>query len=92
MIRAVLFIVIVAVLLMIAALATGFLRFNGGMANRTSSAANTSSAVHQPGSFAVETGSVHVGSRSATVKVPRLDVTPPANTASNQVTNGSDRQ
>jgi flagellar basal body-associated protein FliL len=92
MMRAVLFVVIVAVLLLIAALATGLLRFSSGMGSRTETAANATAAAHQSRSFDVETGSVHVGSRSTTVKVPRLEVTPPANTASNQAANGSDHQ
>jgi len=92
MMRAVLFIVIVAVLMVIAALATGLLRFSSGMASRTDNPANATAAAHQSRSFDVETGSVHVGSRSATVKVPRLEVTAPANLASNQAANGSDHQ
>ena len=92
MMRAVLFIVIVAVLLLIAALATGLLRFSSGMASPTDTPANATAPAHQSRSFDVETGSVHVGSRSATVKVPRLEVTPPANTASNQDANGSAQQ
>jgi len=93
MMRAVRFIVIVAVLLLIAALATGLLRFSSGMASRTDTTpANATAAAHQSRSFDVEAGSVHVGSRSATVKVPRLEVTAPANLASNQAANGSDHQ
>ena len=92
MMRAVLFIVIVAVLLLIAALATGLLRFSSGMASRTDAPANATAPAHQSRSFDVEAGSVHVGSRSATVKVPRLEVTAPANLASNQAANGSDHQ
>ena len=90
--RAVLFVVIVAVLLLIAALATGLLRFSSGMASRTDTTTDAATAAHQSRSFDVETGSVHVGSRSATVKVPRLEVTPPANTVSNQAANRSDHQ
>ena len=92
--RAILFVVIVAVLLLIAALATGLLRFSSGMASRTDTTTDAAAAggPHQSRSFDVETGSVHVGSRTATVKVPRLEVTPPANTASNQAATVSDHQ
>ena len=92
MMRAILFVVIVAVLLLIAALATGLLRFSSGMASRTDTATGATTAAHLSRSFDVETGAVHEGSRTATVKVPRLEVTPPANTASNQDANGSAQQ
>lgn len=89
MMRAILFLVIVAVLLLIAALATGLLRFNSGIGSRTSPAGNATAAARQSRAFDVETGSVHVGSHTTTVKVPKLEVTPPAEAASNQAANSS---
>jgi hypothetical protein len=86
--RAVLFVIIVAVLAVLAALATGFLDINqvrGAKAPQVSATRNGVTAKGgQAPTFEVETGSVEVGTRKATVKVPDLHVNPPADAAANQ--------
>jgi hypothetical protein len=86
--RAVLFVIIVAVLAVLAALATGFLDINqvrGAKAPQVSATRNGVTAKGgQAPAFEVETGSVEVGTRKATVKVPDLRVNPPADAAANQ--------
>jgi len=84
--RFALFIVILAVALLIVALATGLLHFRSA----ATSAASNDAAVPSR-SFDVETGSVHVGSRPATVKVPRLEVRPPASAPANDTANSAER-
>ena len=86
--RAVLFVIIVAVLAVLAALATGFLDINqvrGAKAPQVSATRNGVTAKGgQAPAFEVETGSVEVGTRKATVKVPDLHVKPPAEVPANQ--------
>ena len=76
--RALLLILVFAVILVIAALATGFLNvraFGGGEPPEITAGKNGISAkAGQPPSFEVETGSVKVGSKEATVKVPTIEV------------------
>ena len=80
--RAVLFVIIIAVLAILVAVATGFLDINqvrGAKAPQVSATRNGVTAKGgQAPAFEVETGSVEVGTRSATVKVPDLRVKPPA--------------
>jgi len=81
--RAVLVVLIIAVILVIIAIATGFLNINqirGAKAPQVS--ATTNGVVTKGGqapAFDVETGSVKVGSKDATVKVPTLQVQRPQN-------------
>jgi hypothetical protein len=79
--RAVLFILIVAIIVIIAAVATGFLNVNqirGGQAPQLTATRNGVTAKGgQAPAFDVETGSVKVGSQPATVKVPTLVVEKP---------------
>ena len=86
--RAVLFVIIVAVLAVLAALATGFLDINqvrGAKAPEVSATRNGVTAKGgQAPAFEVETGSVEVGTRKATVKVPDLHVKPPPDASANQ--------
>ena len=83
--RAVLLVLIIAVALILIAVATGFLDFNqirGAKAPQVS--ATTNGIVAKGGqapAFDVETGSVKVGSKDATVKVPTLEVQKPQNQA-----------
>lgn len=80
--RFVIFILIIAVLAIIAALATGFLDINqirGAKAPQISATGNGIKATGgQPPAFDVQTGSVKVGTKQATVKVPALEVQKPA--------------
>jgi len=78
MMRAVLFILIVAILVVIAAVATGFLDINQIRGARVPQVATTGNGVVAKGgqapAFEVETGSVKVGTKQTTVKVPALVV------------------
>jgi len=79
--RAVLFVLIVAVLVVIAGIATGFLNINQIRGAKAPEIAATSNGVTAKGgqapAFDVETGSVKVGTKQATVKVPTLEVQKP---------------
>jgi len=95
--RAILLILILAVLLVLAGVATGFIDINqirGAQAPEISATHNGVVAKGgQTPAFDVETGSVEIGSRNATVKVPALEVKRPpepnaasnTNTTANQV-------
>jgi hypothetical protein len=96
--RAVLFILILAVVAILIAVATGFLDITQTQraeapdvsVNRTGVAARGG----QAPAFDVETGSVSVGTRQANVVVPTVEVNPPAegttaNAAGNAATNGN---
>lgn len=79
--RAVLFILIVAVLVVIAGIATGFLNINQIRGAKAPDLAATSNGVTAKGgqapAFDVQTGSVKVGTKQTTVKVPTLEVQRP---------------
>jgi uncharacterized protein involved in outer membrane biogenesis len=79
--RAILFILIIAVLAIIVALATGFLDVNqirGVQAPQVSATGNGITAKGgQAPAFDVETGSVSIGTKNATVKVPALIIHKP---------------
>jgi hypothetical protein len=89
--RAVLILLILVVLVALAGLMTGFININqirGAQAPVVSATHNGIVAKGgQAPAFDVETGSVEVGTRNATVKMPSLEVKPPAptNTTANQV-------
>jgi hypothetical protein len=83
--RAVILILVVAVILLIIALATGFVDINqirGAKAPQISATRNGVTAKGgQAPAFDVETGSVKVGTTNTTVTVPKLEVVPPQNQA-----------
>ena len=83
--RAVLLILIIAVVATILAGATGFLNINqirGAQAPEVSSTGNGLAAKGgQRPAFDVQTGSVKVGSKEATVRVPTVEVEPARNQA-----------
>jgi hypothetical protein len=83
--RAILLVLIIVVLALLAGVATGFLDINqirGAQAPSVSASTNGISAKGgQAPKFEVETGSVEIGTRNATVKVPSVEVKPPANQA-----------
>jgi hypothetical protein len=89
--RAVLFVLIVIVLILIAAVATGFLdisQIRGAKAPKISATHNGVQAKGgQAPAFDVQTGSVEIGSRNATVTVPSLEVKRPANQVQANITN-----
>ena len=89
MMRAVIFVIIVVVIALLVALASGWLHVNQvreATAPKVSATRNGITAKGgQPPAFDVQTGSVQVGTRKTTVKVPDIRVTPPADAdASNQ--------
>lgn len=81
--RAIILVVIVAILAIIAAVASGFLHVNQTRPARAPAVSSSGNGVSAKGgqapAFEVETGSVQVGTRNATVKVPDIKVVPPAN-------------
>ena len=81
--RALILILIVVILLIIAAVATGFLNISqirGVKAPEITATRNGVTAKGgQPPAFDVETGSVKVGTKETTVKVPALVVQRPGN-------------
>lgn len=76
--RAVIFILILAILVIIAGVSTGFLNINqirGAKAPEVTATRNGISAKGgQAPAFDVETGSVKVGTKETSVKVPTLEV------------------
>jgi hypothetical protein len=81
--RAVLLVLIIAVVALIVAIATGFLDINqtrGAKAPQVSASQNgVTAAGGQAPAFDIETGQVKVGAKSATVKVPTIEVQAPQN-------------
>ena len=90
--RAVILILIIALVAIILAVATGFLDINQIRGAKAPELATTGNGVVAKGgqapSFDVETGSVKVGSKEAKVKVPTLEVRPAENQAA-AVTNNA---
>lgn len=90
--RAVIFLLVIIVLVLIAGIATGFININqirGAKAPEISATRNGVTAKGgQAPAFDVETGSVKVGTTNANVKVPKLEVVPPQNQAA-AVTNNA---
>jgi uncharacterized protein involved in outer membrane biogenesis len=90
--RAILLILILAVLAIIIAIATGFLNISQIRGARTPQVSATSNGVVAKGgqtpAFDVETGSVKIGTKDATVKVPSVEVQRPQNQAA-AVTNNA---
>ena len=92
--RAILLILIVAVLVILAGVVTGFIDINQIRGAEAPAISATHNGVVAKGgqapAFDVETGSVEVGTRNATVKIPALEVKPPpeANTATANQANG----
>ena len=91
--RAVLFVLIVAVLVVIAGIATGFLNINqirGAKAPDISATSNGLTAKGgQAPAFDVQTGSVKIGTKQATVKVPALEVQKPQGNEAGAQTNNA---
>ena len=76
--RAVIFVIILAIVVLIAGIATGFLDINQIRGARAPQVSTTGNGVTARGgqtpAFQVETGSVKVGTQQKTVNVPRLEV------------------
>lgn len=86
--RAVILILVVVILALIAAIATGYLNINQVQSAQAPEITATHNGLvakgGQPPAFDVETGSVKVGTTNATVKVPQLQVVNPRNQAAAQ--------
>ena len=83
--RAILFILIVLVLVVLAGIASGFLDISQIRGAQAPAVSATGKGVQAKGgqtpAFDVQTGSVEIGTRNATVTVPELKVVPPASRA-----------
>jgi len=79
-VRAILFVLILAVLVIIAAIATGFVNINQTRPARAPDVSATGNGVSAKGgqapAFDVETGSVKVGTENKSVKLPTIKVEP----------------
>jgi hypothetical protein len=91
--RAVLFILIAAIVIIVGAIATGFLNINQIRSAKAPEVTATHNGVTakggQPPAFDVETGSVRVGTKDATVKVPTLEVQKARQNQASAATNNS---
>jgi hypothetical protein len=91
--RTVILVLIVLIVAVIAAIATGFLNINqirGAQAPQVSATNNGVVAKGgQAPAFDVETGSVKIGTKDATVKVPALEVQRPGAEAQNAAANSA---
>ena len=93
MLRAILFILIIAVLVVIAGIATGFLDINQIRGARAPQLSTTGNGVTAKGgqapAFDVETGSVKVGPKQTPVQVPALGVQKPGDNQAEATTNNA---
>jgi hypothetical protein len=89
--RALLLILILVVLALIAAVATGFVDVSQIRGAKAPAISATHNGVQAKGgqapAFDVQTGSVEIGTRNATVTVPSVDVKRPANQVQANITN-----
>jgi hypothetical protein len=92
-VRAVLLIIILAIVAIILAVATGFLNINqirGAQAPAVGASNNGVTAQGgQAPAFEVETGSIKVGSKDANVKLPTIEVAPAGNEAAAAAANNA---
>jgi hypothetical protein len=83
--RAILFVIIIAIVAVIGAIASGFLNISQTRNAEAPQVSATHNGVVAKGGqtpgFAVETGSVKIGSKDTTVRVPALEVQRPGNQA-----------
>ena len=91
--RALLLILIIAVVAILIALASGFLNINQTRQAKAPEVSTTANGVTAQGgqapAFDVETGSVKVGTKQTTVKVPALVVEKPGRNQAAAVTNNA---
>ena len=83
--RAVILVLIIVVLVLLAGVATGYIDINQIRGAKAPEVSTTSNGIQAKGgqapAFDIETGSVQVGTRNATVKLPDVKVVPPGNQA-----------
>ena len=91
--RAVIFVLILVILVVIAGIATGFLNINQIRGAQTPQISATGNGVTAKGgqapAFDVQTGSVKVGTQEKTVKMPTIEVQKPAGNQTAAVTNNA---
>jgi ABC-type Na+ efflux pump permease subunit len=91
--RAVIFILVIVILLVIAGIATGFLDINQIRGAKAPQVAGTGNGITTRGgqapAFDVQTGSVKVGTQEKTVKVPTLVVEKPGQNQAAAATNNT---
>lgn len=91
MMRALISVLIIAVIVVIVALATGFLDINQIRGAKVPQVAATGNGVVAKGgqtpAFDVQTGSVKVGTRETTVKMPTVEVQKPGESQATAATN-----
>jgi len=91
--RAVIFILVIVILVVIAGIATGFLDINQIRGARAPQVAATGNGITTRGgqapAFDVQTGSVKVGTQEKTVKVPTLVVEKPGQNQAAAATNNA---
>ena len=89
--RAIILILILAVVVILAGVGTGFIDIDQIRGAQAPDVSTTENGVVAKGgqtpAFDVETGSVTVGAKDATVKVPQVQVNPPANNQATPVSN-----
>ena len=91
MMRAIILILILAVVLILAGVGTGFIDIDQIRGAKAPAVATTENGVVAKGgqapAFDVETGSVTLGTTNATVQVPQVQVNPPADNQAAPATN-----
>ena len=91
--RAVILVVVIVIVAVLAAIATGYVNINQTRSAKAPQITATGNGVTAKGgqapAFDVETGSVKVGTTNATVKVPKLEVVPPAKQAAAATNNAT---
>ncbi len=89
--RAIILILILAVVVILAGVGTGFIDIDQIRGAKVPNVSTTENGVVAKGgqtpAFDVETGSVTVGAKDATVKVPQVQVNPPADNQAAPVSN-----
>ena len=89
--RAIILILILAVVVILAGVGTGFIDIDQIRGAKAPDLSTTENGVVAKGgqtpAFDVETGSVTVGAKDATVKVPQMQVNPPADNQATPVSN-----
>ena len=91
--RAVIFILVIVILVIIAGIASGFLDINQIRGAKAPQVAATGNGITTKGgqapAFDVQTGSVKVGTQEKTVRVPRLVVEKPGQNQASATTNNT---
>ena len=89
--RAIILILILAVVVILAGVGSGFIDIDQIRGAKAPAVSTTENGVVAQGgqtpAFEVETGSVTVGAKDATVKVPQVQVNPPADNQATPVSN-----